>query len=499
MNNGFENLTIFEMANNHQGSVEHGLRIIEAVGKLSRSHDLHAAVKLQYRELDSFIHPDFKGRDDVKHIPRLESTRLTEPEFRTLVEAMREQGLTSVVTPFDEASVEQCLDHGVGILKVASCSAKDWPLLEAVAAANRPVIASTGGLSLYEIDNLVSFFMHIGTEFALMHCVALYPTPNERASINFLGKLCRRYPYLTVGYSGHEAPENVEVGQIAVSKGARMLERHIGVPTDTITLNGYSMSPQEADAWLGAIARAKAICGTDEQKHTTQSEIDSLLSLQRGVFAARSIEKGEVMTREDVFFAMPPSEGQTTSGEFGQYRASYVASQDYEERAAIFERSQPDDMHMIRGVVHDAKGLLYEAGIHLGDEFEIEISHHYGMHHFRQTGAVIVSCFNREYCKKLIMMLPGQKHPNHKHIKKEETFQVLWGDLEVTRNNDEVFQLRPGDHLLVQRGNWHRFTTRNGVIFEEVSTTAYKNDSRYEDEEIAKLDPMERKTVLEDF
>jgi N-acetylneuraminate synthase len=121
------------------------------------------------------------------------------------------------------------------------------------------------------------------------------------------------------------------------------------------------------------------------------------------------------------------------------------------------------------------------------------------MHHFRQTGAVIVSCFNREYCKKLIMMLPGQKHPNHKHIKKEETFQVLWGDLEVTRNNDEVFQLRPGDHLLVQRGNWHRFTTRNGVIFEEVSTTAYKNDSHYEDEEIAKLDPMERKTVLEDF
>jgi hypothetical protein len=63
----FEDLAIFGMANNHQGSVEHGLSIIESVAKLARSHDVNAAVKLQYREQNSFIQPGFKAREDVSH------------------------------------------------------------------------------------------------------------------------------------------------------------------------------------------------------------------------------------------------------------------------------------------------------------------------------------------------------------------------------------------------------------------------------------------------
>ena len=57
-----EDLYIFEMANSHQGSVEHGLDIIHEMGKIARNHNIKAAVKLQYRNLDTFIHPDYKGR-----------------------------------------------------------------------------------------------------------------------------------------------------------------------------------------------------------------------------------------------------------------------------------------------------------------------------------------------------------------------------------------------------------------------------------------------------
>ena len=63
--------------------------------------------------------------------------------------------------------------------------------------------------------------------------------------------------------------------------------------------------------------------------------------------------------------------------------------------------------------------MLYEANIYLGDTFEAELSHHYGMKHFRQFGAVIISIVNREYCKKLIAVLPGQQHPDHMHKVKE--------------------------------------------------------------------------------
>ena len=102
----FDNLFIFEMANSHQGSVEHGIDIIREMGRIARRHNIRAAVKLQYRELDSFIHPDYKGRTDIKHIPRFESTRLMPEQFNRLVEAIREEGLIPMSKPFDDQSVD---------------------------------------------------------------------------------------------------------------------------------------------------------------------------------------------------------------------------------------------------------------------------------------------------------------------------------------------------------------------------------------------------------
>jgi N-acetylneuraminate synthase len=79
---------------------------------------------------------------------------------------------------------------------------------------------------------------------------------------------------------------------------------------------------------------------------------------------------------------------------------------------------------------------------------------------------------------------------------KEESFQLLHGDLQITRDGDGT-SMRPGDIALVERGVWHSFSSRHGAIFEEVSTTHVVGDSYYDDPEIASIDPMQRKTVLE--
>ncbi len=50
----FDDLFIFEMANSHQGSVEHGKDIIHEMGKIARKYNIKAAVKLQYRNLHLF-------------------------------------------------------------------------------------------------------------------------------------------------------------------------------------------------------------------------------------------------------------------------------------------------------------------------------------------------------------------------------------------------------------------------------------------------------------
>jgi N-acetylneuraminate synthase len=127
--NVFEDLFVFEMANSHQGSVEHGIDIIKAMSRIARKYNIKAAVKLQYRNLETFIHPDYKDRTDVKHIPRFMSTRLNFDQFTQLVDAIHDEGLIAMSTPFDEDGVDWCMDQGIDIIKVASCSALDWPLL----------------------------------------------------------------------------------------------------------------------------------------------------------------------------------------------------------------------------------------------------------------------------------------------------------------------------------------------------------------------------------
>ena len=44
-------LYIFEMANNHQGSVEHAKKIIDEFSSLAKRMNINAAVKLQFRQL----------------------------------------------------------------------------------------------------------------------------------------------------------------------------------------------------------------------------------------------------------------------------------------------------------------------------------------------------------------------------------------------------------------------------------------------------------------
>ncbi|RDY27250.1 N-acetylneuraminate synthase family protein [Lachnotalea glycerini] len=490
----FDDLFIFEMANSHQGSVEHGIDIIKEMGKISRKNNIRAAVKLQYRNLETFIHPDYKDRTDVNHIPRFMSTRLNYEQFTQLVEAVREEGMVTMSTPFDEDGIDWCMDQGIDIIKIASCSSLDWPLLEKAATTGKPLIISTGGKSLSDIDKIYNYFTHRKCKFAFLHCIAEYPAPLEHLQLDFIDRMNKRFRDVTIGYSGHEDPDDNTVTMLAIAKGAKILERHVGLPTQTIKLNAYSMNPSQAEKWVEAALKAKVICTTKKQndKYVSQAEIDSLNSLMRGVYCKRDINEGETITRDDVFFAMPCNNKQMNSGEFYE---GVVARKDYAMNSELHETRKITPTKLARSVVHDAKGMLYEAGIALGNDFEVELSHHYGMQHFRQTGAIIISIINREYCKKLLIVLPGQKHPTHAHKVKEETFQLLYGDLHVVIEGQEI-DMKPGDIQTVLRGEKHSFTSTTGAIFEEVSTTHVKSDSYYDDVRISSMDPMERKTIL---
>jgi len=456
---------------------------------------VRAAIKFQFRQLATFIHPEYRHRKDLPHIPRFLSTRLQRDDYNILIDAVRRWGMVTMCTPFDEESVDLIESLDIDVLKIASCSATDKPLLEKVSKTSLPIIASTGGTTIDEIDRMVQIFTSHKVSFALHHCVSIYPTPHTNLNLNQITHLKRRYSPVEIGWSTHEDPNDDITIRLAFAKGATFFERHVGLATEEFQLNAYSSNAAQIEKWIEGYKIAVESCGGTHRAPAEPEETAALKSLMRGVYVNKNISCGEVIRPDEVFFAMPLLPGMLSSS---KWKNNLVADKDYSTNQPLnsaIERNAETAEDTINSVMLQVRGMLRDARIHLGRTSQIELSHHYGLNLFRQYGAVIIDVINREYCKKLIIQLPRQKHPYHYHKKKEETFQILFGDLEITKNGNRTL-LSPGDTFLIEPGNWHKFSSLDGVVFEEISTTHYDDDSYYHDERIVRISRSERKTIV---
>lgn len=488
-------LFIFEMANNHQGKVEHGLRIIREIYQVSKNFPFNFAFKLQARDIPTFIHPDYQNRMDIKYVKRFSETRLTKEEYKILKDEIDKLGFISICTPFDEKSVDLIEELDFDIIKIGSPSFGDWSLLERIAKTQKPLIISVGGAPLEEIDKVVSFFSHREKKFALMHCVSEYPTLPENLQLNQIDLLKQRYSEIEVGYSTHEDPNNFDSIKIAIAKGATIFEKHVGVRTPEIELNAYSASPEQVEKWLKSAQEAIVACGVKGQRMKfSEKELQDLTLFKRGVFAKRDIKQGEKLDFSNIFLAWPNQENQILATDLSKYKI-YKLKKDIKENEPIFfsDVEKTDTREKVYQIMVKLREFLKEANIYVPNQVEVEISHHYGIDNFYQTGAILINIINREYCKKIIVLFPGQSHPTHFHKKKEETFHILYGSMIVNLNGVEK-EYKAGDLILIQPGAKHSFKSKTGAIFEEISTTHYKEDSFYEDEKISQN--KERKTRL---
>jgi len=491
----FDKLFIFEMANNHMGDVEHGIRVIREHHDVVQGFDFRFAFKFQYRHLDTFIHPAFRDRTDIKYVKRFSETRLDVAQLRALKDEISRLGFIAICTPFDEKSVDLIEEYGFDIIKIASCSFNDWPLLERIAQTDKPVIASTAGASMEDIDKIVAFWEHRQRDLCLMHCVGSYPTPSNQLELNQIDFLRNRYVGIPVGYSTHEDPADTDAVKIAIGKGAAVLERHVGVGTDEYSLNAYSSTPEQIRTWLASARTAFEMCGVSgRRRDISEKEKSDLRGLQRGIFAATRLDDGEEIGKNKVFYAIPNFPGQYVANDRSKYRR-FRATAPIDEGEAILETnaSSTDSREKIVAMVKDLKDLIMQSGVRLPNRLDFELSHHYGIDKFYQKGCAIVNCINREYCKKIILLLAGQENPVHYHRRKEETFNVLFGEVEIDlQGNRRTY--REGEFIVVERGIKHSFRSDTGAVFEEVSTTHYTDDSFYEDEAITKN--SHRKTLM---
>jgi N-acetylneuraminate synthase len=302
----FEDLFVLELANNHWGRVDRGLRIITDFSRIVRFNNVRAAIKLQLRDIDAFIHQDFRDRDDIRYIKKTLDTRLGKDDYAVLVNAIRKSGCIPMATPFDEKSVELCDELG-----------NDWILIEKIATTKKPVIVSTGGSSLKDVDDLVRFFANRNIPLAINHCVSLYPSEDYELELNQIDFLRERYPGNVIGYSTHEYHDWTSSVMLAYAKGARTFERHIDIDADAIAVSPYCSLPAQVDQWFKAWKKAVEMCGAPGTRKRVphQREIAYLDVLVRGVYARRDLPAGHALTDDDVYLAIPLQKGQISCRE----------------------------------------------------------------------------------------------------------------------------------------------------------------------------------------
>ena len=93
----------------------------------------------------------------MRYVWKTKQTKLNEEQMSELVEFTRSQGMLPMATCFDEVSVDLFERLNLDIMKIASSDINDWPLIEKIVTLRKPTIVSSGGSSLKDVDDIVSF------------------------------------------------------------------------------------------------------------------------------------------------------------------------------------------------------------------------------------------------------------------------------------------------------------------------------------------------------
>ncbi len=251
---------------------------------------------------------DYQKRNTGSEQSQLEMVRrlmLPLEQYRDLSELCRSEGIGFVATPFDIASVEYLASLGMDFMKVPSGEITDKPYLEAIAAAGMKVVMSTGMSTLGDIEQALTVLYKGGiTEdmITLLHCNTEYPTPFSDVNLRAMATLRQAFG-TSVGYSDHTLGTDVPVAAVAL--GASVIEKHFTMSRD---LEGpdhaASLVPEELDRMVRSIRNVELALGSPV-KRVSGSEQRNLAVARRSIVAARKIEAGQIMTRDDLTAKRP--------------------------------------------------------------------------------------------------------------------------------------------------------------------------------------------------
>lgn len=227
---------------------------------------------------------------------------LTEENFKELKEYAERKNIIFLSTPFGEKEALFLQKLNLDAFKVGSGDANNIPLLTLIGGFKKPVILSTGMMTLQDINESVTALKKTNTEIIILHCTSSYPTPPSEVNLRSMLTIQKKFGYI-VGLSDHS--EGVEVVIGAVALGASVIEKHITLdkamegPDHTT-----SLEPQEFKQMVESIKIIEKALGSDK-KIITPSEKEIIAVARKSIVALRDIQKGVKIKKDDLILKRP--------------------------------------------------------------------------------------------------------------------------------------------------------------------------------------------------
>ena len=305
INDASDCYVIAEIGHNHQGNLETAKELFRAAKECgvdavklqkrdNRSLYTHAMYNKPYENENSF------GATYGEHREFLEFGM---PEYKELQRFARELGLAFFATAFDFRSADFLAELNTPAFKIASGDLRNIPLLKYVAAFQKPIVMSTGGGTIEDVQRAYDAVMPINSQLAILQCTAGYPCAFEEMNMRVITSFRERFPDVVVGLSSHDS--GIAMVVAAYVLGARVVEKHFTLNRAMKgTDHAFSLERGGMRRVVRDLKRVRLALG-DGVKGTYQSEVAPLQKMGKKLVAAVDLPANHVIGREDIAIKSP--------------------------------------------------------------------------------------------------------------------------------------------------------------------------------------------------
>ena len=296
---------IAEIGHNHQGSLKTAKELFQAAAECGV-----AAAKLQKRDNRSlytremydkpYDNENSFGATYGEHREALEFGKVEYEELQVEADRVR---LAFFATAFDFASADFLADLNCPAYKIASGDLKNIPLLRHVARIGKPIIVSTGGGTMEDVQRAYDAIMPINPRLCLMQCTCGYPAEFAELDLRVISTYREKFPEVVIGYSGHD--NGIAMPLAAYMLGARIIEKHFTLNRAMKgTDHRFSLEPVGMKKMIRDLQRVRLALG-DGRKKVYASEASPALKMGKKLVAARDLPAGHVLTAADIAIKSP--------------------------------------------------------------------------------------------------------------------------------------------------------------------------------------------------